>query len=429
MLRDRLYRRLWIGQAVSQVGDYAFGSTVMLWIAAGLLPGKTYAPAVSAGSLVLGAVVAVLVAPVAGVYVDRWPKVRVARTTTVIRAVIAAGFVGLPLLGAVAPLGVTLAVAGVGTLAEAVAAVFFNPARFVIITDIVPEESRGRAAAMTQASTAVATIVGPLLAALLFVSTGPEAAFGINAATFIISYAALRSAPSPPVSGPFPVAPAAPGARTFGRELLEPLRLIAQRPMLRMLLIAGIVIMLGAGSINALDVYFVGENLHAGPSWYGVISAAFGAGILAGAVLAGVFGARIGFRRVFAGALIAMGMVYVGYAQLATPEPAVVLIFLYGLFAGLVETSMSPLTLAAVPRAVLARVISVFGPAFRLASIVSIVSSGWLVSLMPPGRRIHGFTRIELVFTATAVLILAAGGYASFVRIPSAPPSSEPVAG
>jgi hypothetical protein len=43
---------------VSQVGDFVFGSTVMLWIAAGLLEGKTYAPAVSAGGLVLGPVVA-----------------------------------------------------------------------------------------------------------------------------------------------------------------------------------------------------------------------------------------------------------------------------------------------------------------------------------------------------------------------------------
>ena len=192
MLRNRLYRRLWIGQAVSQVGDFVFGTTVMLWIAAGLLAGKSYAPAVSAASLVIGAVVAVLVAPFAGVYVDRWDKVRVATATTVIRAVVAAGFIGLPFLTGWVP----LAVAGAGVLIEAVAAVFYNPARFVIVTDVVAEEDRGRAAAMTQASTAVATILGPLLAAVLFVAVGPAPAFGLNAVTFVVSYLAIRGAPS-----------------------------------------------------------------------------------------------------------------------------------------------------------------------------------------------------------------------------------------
>ena len=400
MLRNRLYRRLWLGQAVSQVGDYVFGSTVMLWIAAGLLAGKSYAPAVSAASLVIAAVVGVLVAPLAGVYVDRWDKVRVATVTTVIRAIVAACFVGLPFLHGWVP----LLVGGLGVLIEAVAAVFFNPARFVIVTDVVAEQDRGRAAAMTQASTAVATILGPLLAAVLFVWVGPALAFALNAVTFVVSFLAIRVAPS--VSGSL-------SRGQIGQELLEPLRIIVGRPVLRMVLIAGSVIMLGAGTISALDVYFVQENLHAGPQWYGVISAAFGAGVLAGALLVGALGDRVGYRRIFAGALIALGLVFLAYSRLTTPVPAVVLIFAYGLFAGGVETSISPLTIAAVPRDVLARVISVFGPAFRLASIASIIGAGWVVSLFKPGQSTHGFNRIELVFTAAAALIVAAGVYSA----------------
>jgi len=285
-----------------------------------------------------------------------------------------------------------------------VAAVFFNPARFVIVTDVVAEQDRGRAAAMTQASTAVATILGPLLAAVLFVWVGPALAFALNAVTFVVSFLAIRVAPS--VSGSL-------SRGQIGQELLEPLRIIVGRPVLRMVLIAGSVIMLGAGTISALDVYFVQENLHAGPQWYGVISAAFGAGVLAGALLVGALGDRVGYRRIFAGALIALGLVFLAYSRLTTPVPAVVLIFAYGLFAGGVETSISPLTIAAVPRDALARVISVFGPAFRLASIASIIGAGWVVSLFKPGQSTHGFNRIELVFTAAAALIVAAGVYSA----------------
>jgi hypothetical protein len=49
------FARLWLGQAVSQVGDFVFDTTLVLWVGAVLLPGNRYAPAA-------GRVMSVLVA-------------------------------------------------------------------------------------------------------------------------------------------------------------------------------------------------------------------------------------------------------------------------------------------------------------------------------------------------------------------------------
>jgi MFS family permease len=327
------------------------------------------------------------------------------------------------LLVGVAPLWCVLGLAALATTAQAVASVFFEPARFVIVTDVVAEDQRGPAAGLAQASTAIAVILGPSLGALVFVQAGPALSFAINALTFLVSYAAIRSVSRTQPIAEEPVRK----PRHFGRELLEPLRTIAGVPILRMLLITGVIIMLGAGTLNSLDVYFVAENLHAGPEWYGLISGAFGGGLLVGAVVAGVIGDRIGYRRLLAGALVVAGVIYLCYSRLTTPAYAVVAIAGYGFAAGCVETSLSPLILGAVSRDLLARVLSAFGPAFRLASIFSLVSAAWLVSLLRPGQTVRaagiGFNRIELVFTAASALLIVGGLYAATARTGS--PAAE----
>jgi len=51
-----------------------------------------------------------------------------------------------------------------------------------------------------------------------------------------------------------------------------------------------IVATLGAGAINALNVFFVPHNLHVAASWLGTLTAGEGAGAIAGALVAGWLG-------------------------------------------------------------------------------------------------------------------------------------------
>jgi len=61
------WRRLWLAQAVSLTGDSVFDITVMLWVAAMLAKGRSWAPAAASGVLIAAAVPVLTVGPVAGV--------------------------------------------------------------------------------------------------------------------------------------------------------------------------------------------------------------------------------------------------------------------------------------------------------------------------------------------------------------------------
>src|SRR5436309_532993 len=107
LLVNRNYARLWVGQAVSLVGDFVFDTTLVLWVGVVLLRGLPYAPAAVAGLLVGVAVATLLVGPLAGVFVDRWDRRRTMLGADLVRAGLIGALTLLAFLPA-APVPVTL---------------------------------------------------------------------------------------------------------------------------------------------------------------------------------------------------------------------------------------------------------------------------------------------------------------------------------
>lgn len=408
---NRWYRRVWLGQSVSQIGDYVFTMTIALWIGTVLFRDKTYAPAASAASLVIAAVVTMGAAPIAGVFVDRWDKVRVALAANAFRVLISCCFTLLPWASYSLPIWLTLTACWAGVAAQALATQFFNPARVIILSDVVSADQRGQAVGFAQASSAIAMIFGPVAAGLIFVSIGPGPSFALNGISFLCSFLAIRG-----VTLPTTAEPSAPVRRQhLGQEIRAPLRLIARDPLLRSTLGAGAIVMLGASTIGSLNVYFVQENLRAGPQWFGVINSSLGAGLLVGALAAPFFDERLRNRSLFVAGLLVCGVTCLIYARLDSAAAASVVIFGYGLAGGLVETVMLPLVVGAANREHLARVLAVFTSVFRLSSIISLASAGWLAALMPVGHHVRAagldFGRIDMILTGAAMMFLLAGVY------------------
>src|SRR5581483_8860257 len=157
-----------------------------------------------------GAAVA-LVGPVAGVFVDRWNSKETMLRTEVIRAAMVAGLTGLSFVP-VRDLSAGLWLAAVYLLVFVLNATgqFFSPARFATIGDVVHgEEDRARAAGVAEATTSAAGIIGPPIAALLLFTVGFQWALAANAASYVVSYLAIRSLRP----GPVPRQPAAAVAR------------------------------------------------------------------------------------------------------------------------------------------------------------------------------------------------------------------------
>lgn len=99
-LINRNFGLLWSGQAISQFGDFAFKTTLMLWIGVIIAHGQSWAPLAVSGVLVATSLPIVLVGPLAGVFVDRWDK----RHTMIAMDALRATLITLLLLISVVPL-------------------------------------------------------------------------------------------------------------------------------------------------------------------------------------------------------------------------------------------------------------------------------------------------------------------------------------
>src|ERR1035438_3102100 len=193
-LINRNYAKLWYGQAVSAVGDSVFATTLVLFGSYVLANGRSWAPAAVGGILVATAAAFALVGPIAGVFVDRWNRKSTMMRTEVIRAVMVAGLTGLSFVP-VRDLPVWLWLTAVYLVVFVLNAAgqFFSPARFATTGDVVQgEEERARAVGLAEATTSAAWIIGPPIAAPLLFTLGFQWALAANAASYVVSYVAIR---------------------------------------------------------------------------------------------------------------------------------------------------------------------------------------------------------------------------------------------
>ncbi|WIG61696.1 MAG: hypothetical protein OJF49_004444 [Ktedonobacterales bacterium] len=415
---NRNFGLLWLGQTVSVTGDVIFTFTLVVWIALTLAKGQPWAPLAVSAVLVAEAVPMALIGPLAGVFVDRWDKRRTMMMVDALRAVIVAllllvtGAVPLPFVpGGRLPLLWQLgAVYATVFLVNALGR-FFSPAAMALLGDIVPEEMRSRASGMLQATQSFALIIGPALAPVLFLAFGAEWALLINALSFVVSLLTAFAMKAPP---------AARSVRAGERgsvlgEFFAGMRFFGSNRVLMTLAIALVIVMLGGGALNALEVFFVTDNLHGSVEVFGLLQSLFGVGLIAGAVLCSVFARQIRAARMLWLSFIGLGIFMVIYSRLTSPTPALVLLGIAGIFNAGVNVAAGPLMLHVTPREFVGRVSAVFNPLAAVASLISIALAGYLVSTVLHGWRVSAlgttFSPVDTIFAVAGLLALIGGLY------------------
>src|SRR6266700_2671017 len=288
-LVNRNYAKLWYGQAVSAVGDTVFGTTLVLWVSQVLVRGSAWAPAAVSGILVAAGAAVGLVGPVAGVFVDRWNRKLTMMRTEAIRATMVTGLTGLSFVPVRdLPIGLWLAAVYLVVFVLNAAGQFFSLARFATTGDVVRgEQDRARAAGLAEATTSAAAIIGPPIAASLLFTAGFQWALAANAASYVVSYLAirfLRLTPGP--RSPAPAAPAEARNSSLYAEFSAGLRLFARNRFLVTLLTVTMICQCGTGAISALNVFFVTRDLHASSGLFGIAETAMGVGFIIGALAA-----------------------------------------------------------------------------------------------------------------------------------------------
>jgi MFS family permease len=307
-----------------------------------------------------------------------------------------------------------------------------------LIGDVVPDDDgRARASGLGQSVGYTAAILGPPLAAPLLFSSGVEWALVINALSFIASFLFIRAIRVPavaaaPVTADVSEAAATTGGaeRRFLSEFVDGLKFVWRNAVVRVIMITIVILTLGSGALNALMLFFTTDNLHVGAGWYGTIGMGEGIGAVVGALTGAWICRRIGDTRVVGVALVLLGLGIFVLAQLHNLVATIALLALLGLPLGALNVAIMPILLRSVPREVLGRVGGILNPTQYLASMVSALLAGWLVSTVLRGVDGSlgpiGFDPINSVFMVCGVMFLISAAYAwTGLRAAAAAPAVE----
>ncbi len=364
LMRNREFLIIWAAQFVSRFGDSLANMGFVFFIlyrlhGSALDVGKMML-AVSVPSLVLG--------PVAGVFVDRWPRRAVMIVSDVLRGA----------LFLVAPFLTTLWQIYALVFVATVISRFFAPARQALMPDIVDRDQLLQANSFSETTYQFLGVLAPAAGAALVAAVGYQMAFFGDAISFFVSAAAIlfvRVRESGVTAG-----------KTSASDIIEGLKsglaFIAKEPLVRYVAAAGFVIMLGAGSVNILFLPFFRDVLGFGIRELGIAESLSAVGAILGALAAGVLGRRFSSRTIAFGSVAYAGaVIFLLGLNRSAPLAYVILLFV-GLTNPLLSIPLVTALQKKVPAEMRGRVFSTFGSLTESAAVLSMAAGPSLAELV-----------------------------------------------
>lgn len=363
------FRRLWVSQFVSGIGDWLVIGFLMPLVTA-MSGGSSFAVA---GIMIAKIIPALLFSSVIGVLVDRFDRRRTMIACDLSRAVLALGLIAIAGLSA----GLQLALIYLIVLAMETASLFFFPAKSALIPYLVDEEditaANGLSYTTQQASMLVGLAgAGAILAAfdaivrtlqsadIPIVDTiieffapallGPRAGVFIDVLTFLISAAAIYGihvvAKATHADGRFDIT-------LLGKDVKESFTFLRDHQELRAFLVTIGLAILGGGAIIPVGLVFVQQELSglgpflsqsqlmqqlaASPQTFILVFLA--SGMVTGALLVPRLSQRLSLQLLFLGGVAGFGISMFAFATVNTYSWA-------GAFAALAGFSLAGVTVA-----------------------------------------------------------------------------------
>jgi predicted MFS family arabinose efflux permease len=320
---NRSFRQVWLGQVVSQMGDW-FDTIALLTIllkltgsgrAVGLLLVARFLPSFLLGSL-------------SGVVADRFNRRSIMIISDLLRAVVVLGFLFVRRAD-------QLWIIYFLTVMQLALSTFFEPAKTAIIPSIVSDRELVAANALSSVTWSAMLTIGAAIGGVVTGWLGTDVAFILDAVTYLLSAGLIASVRIPKRP------PRQKGKLTVGRALgitqtIEGARYVKHRPRVLALLLVKPAWGLGGGILTLLAVFGekifpVGRDAATG---IGVLFAARGIGTAVGPIVArrisgegkksmqisigvafligGVFYMAFGWATSFVVALIVLGLAHTG---------------------------------------------------------------------------------------------------------------------
>ena len=357
------YRLFFFGQLTSVAGTW-MQNIALAWLVVQLAPHSR--------GLALGLLTMCRFGPFtllglfAGVVTDRFDNRRTVIVTQSVQMAFSALLAALALLGD-AELWHVYAIAAL----TGIAVVFDAPSRQNLTFQMVGKDELPNAVALNSSLFNMARIFGPALAGVLIAAVGAGWCFAINAVSFLAVLTALLAMRT---SELFPLE----GRRrpTIWRGTREGFGYARSNRTVRVTLLMMVVFASLCFNFNILLPLLAKNTLDAGPRTFGIISAAFGAGALVGALSAATL-ASVRWRTMLLGAG-GFGLTELVIAPVHSTVAASVLLFVCGVFFTSYTANTNASIQLASPDHLRGRVLGLYYYAWNGLAPLGALVVGWL---------------------------------------------------
>jgi MFS family permease len=383
--RHRNYRLFFAGQVVSLAGSW-MQNVALAWLVLSI----SRSPLAVAMLLFCRFVPYTLFGLFAGAIVDRFDTRRLVIWTQVASMLVSAALTVVTVTGTVT-LPVVYLLAALG----GVAVVLDAPGRQSLTFEMVGPSELPNAVALNSGLLNASRIIGPALAGVIIATAGVGVCFLVNTVSFVAVLVALLLIR---------------GDELYGVHTERDLTVLAgtregmafawRHPQVRVVLLVVTAVGLVGFNFNPLVPLLASDTLHVDAQAFGLLSAAFGAGALAGAIVTASF--RRATFRAFVGGMLGFSTLLLALAPVHEARLAGVLLVGLGASFTLFAANANALVQLAAPDHLRGRLVALYLFAFVGCAPLGSLLSGWLVDV--------GGTR--LAFVVAGLVGLAAAVYA-----------------
>lgn len=399
LILTRDFGLVWWGQLISQIGD-GVSRLALLWFVYAV----TGSPLKTSIIGLLQTIPPIVLGPIIGVYVDRFPKKVLLITSDVLRAVL----LGLiPCLISVESF--TVSVLYVLVFLHAISTAVFGPAMTAAIPEFVPKKQFTAANALLQSTTSLGIIFGPALSGLGIAAYGSQEVLCLNAATYLISAAFLMLVR---FSTSVASVSTESSASTMLQDLIEGFRYgVVTKPALLLLTGTAALYTFGTSALTALFPVFARKLLGLGPVEVGYLWSALGMGLLVTSIaLLWVTDWMVRDRmRLIMAASVLSGLALSGLPWTLDPYVAGVLMGLIGCGMGVFTPIAWGIIQEMAPSHMIGRVLGLYGTGAMTAAIGGISAFGWITEQQGPETGVLGIGLVLMVTALVATRMSRAG--------------------
>jgi Arabinose efflux permease len=387
VLKINGFRRLWLAQVVSILGDF-----LALFGVISLITFRWHGTPLQVTNVMIAYLIPVaIIGPMAGVFVDRWNVKRTMIASDLLRGALIVLLVFATRLEHIYVI----------FFCVSIFSSFFGPAQSVTLRTLVPTHGLLSANAMMSQAFYTMRILAPAAAGLLVYWLGESSCFYLDTVSFFFSAAMLST---------LLILRTAPAKSSGDKNLKSVLSdftaggcFVLTHPAISFVMTAMMTAMFVMSCFSPLISVYVRDALHAGTRSFGLISAMVGVGLIVGTQLVNAIAKNRSKRHVALSGLFGLSLATAVLGLFKLALVAGLSMFGLGFAIAFIVVPAQTLMQQETPPEMLGRVSSSFMALFCISQLLGLLLSGSLADWIG--------VRPLFVWSGVALLVISAAGY------------------